>query len=115
MGISYCSYQGNIPRKLVSGLVDEVFGYKKRTPKHTQIVEALMKGKSIGVPIEWAECIIDFKISSKVDLEMGYHESSEGVYRLEKIHPVIKAYLDKEGFEYELYCAGVLEYLENGK
>ena len=111
-GILYCCKIPTLKETQVLKLLEDVFGLKIHNPEDQLYIDSLMNGETACIPVEWAKGMIDLKVmKDDACIHVGSHASSERTVVLTKIHPVVKAYLTREGISYTTHYGPSLKSL----
>jgi len=98
-------YLCDISEEQIKGVIEDVLGLRV---EETYLAE-VCKGKTmLCAGVSWANGVINMIAEPGEGFRIYGHASSDEVVMMEKIHPVIECYLQKEKIEYEVKCKPTL-------
>jgi hypothetical protein len=105
MTLAGLCYRCILSDKQIEKLLEDVFGYKAGGGENRKYLKDLLEGWTVRIPIEWAAVVPEVTAPKHPPgIQISLHRSSEEVVVASKIHPVMKAYLEREHIGYQVDC-----------
>lgn len=98
------NYKCNLTKEQIIKFLDEIFGYHDDSQEYRENLGYLLGGSTLGIPVTWIGTVPEVRATKKDGIQILSHASSDQAFFVQKIHPAVRAWLEREGIDYNFEC-----------